>query len=53
MWDKGGGAGWQQTHTLGEGLTLKGEEEGERIVVASSPDHYRPASALQSIATTP
>ena len=41
------------SNTLGEGLTLKGEEEGEQIVVASSPDHCRPASAWQSIATTP
>ena len=39
--------------TLGEGLTLKGEEEGERSVVVPSPDHCRPVSALQSIATTP
>ena len=48
------GRGWIATSKhLGEGLTLKGEEEGGRSVEVPSPDHCRPASALQSIATTP
>ena len=48
------GWGWIATSKhWGEGLTLKGEEEGEQSVGVPSLDHCRPASALQSIATTP